>query len=512
ISSNTFQSLKASVNKYTQHGGLYTNQYDARYLDPDFGTPLSNYTFRYGGNQTDRYENRTQTIIGQWMFSSQITKEHKIGLGAEARFHNLFDHGTSLTKDTIITVDSLGNEILTQYHPTYPKLGTIGNQEYHKKPYEFSAYVQDKMEYGSMIINAGIRFDYFNPNTKILADLRNPMRNHLFDSLYGVAGKMVDAKYKLQVSPRLGVSFPITDQGIIHFSYGHFFQIPSFSTLYMNSDYIITPSTQLQNTMGNPDIDAQRTVTYELGLQQQIFTEIGIDFTVYYRDIRNLLATQIIESYEGFKYARYVNRDYGNVRGFIFSLEKRFADYYGIRADYTYQIAEGNSSDPLQEYYNNQTTPPIETNKKVVPLNWDQRSTFNLSFNVGETGDWNLGLIFNYGNGFPYTEDVITSGTNRYENNGLKPPTYNIDMRLEKNFTLFGVNLNTFILVYNLLDTKNEINVDARTGRANVHLFTPAEGGGPGPIYGLNTYQEYENNPTSFSAPRNFRIGFNLNF
>jgi hypothetical protein len=264
--------------------------------------------------------------------------------------------------------------------------------------------------------------------------------------------------------------------------------------------------------MGNPDIDAQRTVSYELGLQQQLFGDIGIDFTVYYRDIRNLLGMEIVESYEGFKYARYINRDYGNVRGFIFSLEKRYSNYYSVRADYTFQIAEGNSSDPLSVYYNNQSDPPVESNKKVLPLNWDQRSTFNLSLNVGDAGDWNTGVIFSYGSGFPYTEDVITAGSVRYENGGLKPSTYNVDFRAEKNFSFFGAQWNFFVLVYNIFDIHNEINVDARTGRANQHFFTEAEGSGPGPIFGMNTYAQYLNNPTSFSTPRNFRFGFNLDF
>ncbi|NCQ16725.1 MAG: hypothetical protein GW805_00210, partial [Ignavibacteria bacterium] len=43
-----------------------------------------------------------------------------------------------------------------------------------------------------------------------------------------------DAKVKYQLSPRLGIAFPITDKGVIHFSYGHFFQLPSYELLYNN--------------------------------------------------------------------------------------------------------------------------------------------------------------------------------------------------------------------------------------------------------------------------------------
>jgi outer membrane receptor for ferrienterochelin and colicin len=501
VSNSTFQSLKFSVNKFTGKGYLYENPYDPRYVNPYQGSPLSDNTFRSGGNQGGRYENRSQTLIGQWTVSSQLTKEHKIGIGVEARIHDLYDHGTGLSYESQSSTDSV-------YVPKYAQLGTIGNQSFNKKPMEVSAYVQDKMEYGIMIINAGLRFDYFDPNAQILADLKNPMRNHLFDSTFGVAGTMVNAKEKIQVSPRLGVSFPITDKGIIHFSYGHFFQIPSFGNLYTNSEYLIAPTAQLQSVTGNPDIDAQRTVMYELGLQQELFANIGVDFTIYYRDIRNLLGTEIIQTHEGFKYARYVNRDYGNVRGFIFSMEKRYADYYSIRADYTYQIAEGNASDPLTVFFNNQSDPPLATNKKVVPLDWDQRSTLNVSLNVGDQGNWMTGLIFGYGVGFPYTESIRVSGGLRFENGGIKPSTYSLDFRAEKSFSFVGIEGNIFMLVYNILDIKNEYNVDAASGRANRNIFLEEAG----PIYGLNTMQEWLNNPTSFSSPRNVRVGFNLNF
>ncbi|MGE5315103.1 MAG: TonB-dependent receptor [Acidobacteriota bacterium] len=500
-SPSTYQSLRFSANIFTSKGYLYENPFDPRYVSPDRGTPPSNYTFRSGGNETGRYDNKTQSLIGQWTLSSQVSKEHKVSVGVEGRQHDLYTHGTSIRNMTENLYDSLGNNIFTI---GYPQLGTLGNQEYRKKPVEASAYVQDKMEYGIMIINAGIRVDYFDPRSELLFDKRNPMRN----SDYPNAGVMKKADTKIQVSPRLGISFPITDQGIIHFSYGHFFQIPNFDNLYTNSDYLIDQSTTLSSTMGNPDLEAQRTVMYELGVQQELFSNIGVDFTVYYRDIRNLLGMEIVNSYEGFKYGRYINRDYGNVRGFIISLDRRFANFFSARVDYTYQIAEGNASDPMSNYNNNQSNPPIETNKKTLPLNWDQRSTLNLSLTVGDPGNWTAGLIFQYGSGFPYTEDTRVSQGVRFENGGVKPMTNSLDLRLEKSLRLAGLDINLFALVYNLLDTKNEYGVNAASGRANVDPYTYEAG----EIIGLNTIQQYLNNPTSFSAPRQVRLGFNLGF
>jgi outer membrane receptor protein involved in Fe transport len=506
-SQSTFQTLKFSVNVFKSHRNVFDNPYDMSYVDPTQGTPKTSYTFRSGGNDAGRDSVRTQSIIGQWSLSSQLTKEHKIGIGIEGRTHQLFRHDKTLTNITKDLIDSTtGFPVFTR---GYPNLGTIVdpttfNQMYDKRPFEASGYIQDKMEYGDMIINAGVRLDYFNANAKLLADLKNPTRNTLYPS----AGKMVKASAKVQVSPRLGVSFPITDEGIIHFSYGHFFQIPTFENLYYNSDFLITPGQSLNSRTGNPDLDAQRTISYELGLQQALFTNIGIDFTVYYRDIRNLLGTEIIETYEGFKYARFINRDYGNTRGFVLSLDRRFANYFSLRADYTYQIAEGDASDPLQNYYNNQSNPPVETNKSVVPLSWDQRSTLNLNLTVGEINDWTVGLIFQYGVGFPYTPDTRISLL-RFENGALKPSTNSLDLRAEKNLSLGDIRFSLFLLIYNLLDVKNEKNVNSASGRANVDIFTSQNAQ---KIIGLNTIQENQNNPGNFSTPRQVRVGFNLGF
>ncbi|MDZ7764159.1 MAG: TonB-dependent receptor [Melioribacteraceae bacterium] len=388
-SQSTFTTLKLSANTYRYNGYLFADPYDSRYVDPRQGIPVSNYTFRHGGQQSDRYSRYTKTYIGQWAFESQVSKEHKVKVGVEGQYHELFNHWATIYDLTEGQVDENGNPIFTL---GYRQPGTPGNQSYLKKPYQVSAYVQDKMEYDIMIINAGVRLDYFNPNTNLPVDLRNPSRvnpNPNFPG--GGESKEVEAKY--QASPRIGVSFPISDKGAIYFSYGHFFQIPNFENLYRNDEYIIDQGQSLNTITGNPDLDAQKTVKYELGLQQVLFPNLSLDVTAYYSDIRNLLGMEIINTYEGFKYARFINRDYGNVKGVILTLDKRFADYFSFTLDYTFQIAEGNSSDPFAVYNDNQSDPPVESEKKVVPLDWDQKSTVSLQASVGQPGDWTIGLI-----------------------------------------------------------------------------------------------------------------------
>ena len=499
-SANTYQTLKFSLNKFDYKGYLYEDTVDSRYVEPGVGDPISNYTFRSGGNQADRYDRHSYSWIGQWSLSSQITSKNKVSLGVEVKTHEIYNHYMNMINQNTEVIDTNTNALL--FIIGYPLLGAPNHQAYKKFPFEASAYIQDKIEYDIMIINVGVRLDYFAPNSSNLFDLRNPERDTSFINYV----LMKPSTNKMQISPRLGISFPITDQGIIHFSYGHFFQIPSFENLYYNSDFVITET--LTQRVGNPDLEPQRTVSYELGLQQVLFTDVGMEFTVYYRDIRNLLGVEIINTYQGIKYARYINRDYGNVKGFILSFDKRFSDYYSARLDYTFQYAQGNASDPLSNYYNNQSDPPIETNKKTVPLNWDQRSTLNLSFTVGDPGSWNVGLIFQYGSGWPYTEDTRVSNDVRFENNGIKPSTFNVDMRAEKTFSIGPTNITLFALIYNLLDTKNEYGVDATTGRTNLYLFKSTIG----KIIGLNTYDQYSNNPANYSTPRQIRFGVTLDF
>ncbi len=500
LSQSVYQTLKFSIDRYNYRGYVYQDPFDQRYVDPSQGVPSSSYTFQYGGQQNDRYERETIESILQWQLNAQVTRQHKIGLGIEADWYKLYNHDYSLQSP------NSGSAADTIYTPIYRQLGTPGNQAYTKYPTSFSAYVQDKAEYDIMIINFGLRFDYFKSNSQYLYDLNNPERDPNFPN----AGRMVEAHAKTQLSPRLGISFPITDQGIIHFSYGHFFQIPSFSNLYVNSDEIIMPNGSLSTVMGNPDLEPERTVKYELGLQQALASDLALDFTIYYQDIRNLLGMEIYNTYHGAKFGRYINRDYANVRGFIVTLDKRFSDYFSVKLDYTYQLAEGDASDPMSVFYNNQTNPPVQTNKMFVPLNWDQRSTLNISANISQPNDWSVGLIFNYGSGFPYTEDVRISQGLLFENNGVKPPTYNVDLRAQKTFRVAGFDVNLFALIYNLLDIKNEVNVNSATGRANDLLYQDITSAGN--IIGLNTLQQYLNDPSSYSAPRQIRLGLSLGF
>jgi outer membrane receptor protein involved in Fe transport len=360
-----------------------------------------------------------------------------------------------------------------------------------------------------LVVNLGVRFDYFQPDGKYLLDPNNiAVLDNLSppfpDSLFGISS----AKY--QFSPRLGISYPITDKGAIHISWGHFFQIPPFEYLYRNPNFRV-PLTgdfpeNVGNTIGNSDLKPQQTVMYELGLQQELFTNYGITLTGYLKDIRNLLGSEIHIKNEFRKFSKLINIDYGSVKGITLSFEKRFSDGFGATLDYTYQVAKGNASDPNDAFNKAQANPPIEVNKQFVPLNWDRTHSLNFTITTGILGDYIISAIGRWGTGLPYTPAIQNQRTG-LENSDNKPNIFNVDLYITKYFNVFNQQLSVFMKVYNLFDTANELDVFSDTGRAGYSLEVTRN---QEPPKGVNTIQEFYVRPDFYSAPRQIVIGASL--
>jgi outer membrane receptor protein involved in Fe transport len=320
------------------------------------------------------------------------------------------------------------------------------------------------------------------------------------------------ASAKYQFSPRIGLSYPITERGAVQLSYGHFFQIPAFSFLYKNPSFQIPLSGNypefIGNTIGNADLEPQRTVMYEIGLQQELTPTIGVTLTGYYKDIRNLLGLEIHIKDNFKKFGKYVNRNYGAVRGMTLSFEKRLVDGFGASVDYTYQIAKGDASDPNDDYNKVQSNPPIEINKVLVPLSWDRRHSINATITLGTPNNFIASLIARLGSGLPYTPSLTNQRTG-LENSDNRPAFYNVDLYCTKEISLSGVHMSLFLKVYNLFDTANELDVFGDTGRAGYTLELTRAQAAP---RGANTIQEYYTRPDFYAAPRQVVIGATVGF
>ena len=318
------------------------------------------------------------------------------------------------------------------------------------------------------------------------------------------------ANPKEQVSPRFALAFPITDKGYLHFSYGHFFQNPNMSYIYDNPEFEVPAASGVNSTMGNADMEPQRTTQYEVGFSQQFGKDMALEFTGYFKDIRNLNSTEIKNSFiAGDRYGMYVNKDHANSKGITVAVSKRSSRNFSGNLDYTYSISEGNASDPTAAFYDEQSD--IEPEKMLVPLDWDQRHTLNGTATYHPTKVSGVSLVFNYGSGFPYTTTNADGQRTSFENNGRKPSTYNIDMRSYYNFILMNkFQVSAHINIYNLFDIRNELTVYNDTGRSTYTLlptYTP-QIRGPG----FNTLDEYLVRPDFYSSPRQIKVGFSLRF
>jgi outer membrane receptor protein involved in Fe transport len=470
------------------------------YINPDRKKDVSGNAFLTGGTENWQFHHTTTSFTEKSDFTWQIDNINQIKTGIDFTYHNL------KYEDFQIVIDATSN-----YKPMIPKPGAFNFNTYQTNPYQFAYYIQDKIEIDYLIVNVGLRFDYFEPDGKYLKD---PNKINLLDELQPPFpdSLLVRAKSKSQISPRLGLSYPISDKGAIHISYGHFFQIPPFENLYRNPNFRI-PLTgdfpeNIGNTIGNADLKPQQTTMYEIGLQQALTDELGITITGYYKDIRNLLAAEIFIKNEFRKFSKLINKDYGSVKGITLSFEKRFNNGIGASLDYTFQIAKGSASDPNAAFNNAQSNPPVEQNKQLVPLDWDRTHSLNFTLTLGEPGNYIASFIGRLGSGLPYTPSLQNQRTG-LENSDNKPAFYDVDFYVTKFFELAGNQFSIYMKIFNLFDTLNEVNVFGDTGRAGDTLELTRNQTAP---RGVNTTKEFFTRPDFYSSPRQIVIGADFSF
>jgi outer membrane receptor protein involved in Fe transport len=322
-----------------------------------------------------------------------------------------------------------------------------------------------------------------------------------------------DSEAKMQVSPRFGIAYPISATGVVHFSYGHFLQIPPFQFLFQNGPYKVPNSGSNIGVFGNPDLEAQKTVMYEIGFRQEFYDDYLIDVTGFYRDVRDwITAGPIIQTYNLVTYSIFTNQDYANVKGITLTFNKRFTNYFSFDLNYTYQVAEGTNSRPEDAY--NAAIGSGEPSLFLIPMDWDQNHLLNASVFTGYNG-WGASVIARYGTGLPYTPVTtlytaeILAGGGLTRNSRRIPSQFTIDLKLDKTFQLMGLDITAFIRIFNLLDNRVPIRVFGDTGQPDFTTETQTIIKNPA---SPNTPQEYVKYPDHFGEPRNIQFGIDLSF
>jgi outer membrane receptor protein involved in Fe transport len=371
------------------------------------------------------YSDRTTHV---WNLKSDFTtrqwKQHTVKTGVEAKYNRV--------------------QNLSLSSPNGESNGLPGGtrSEYVNFNPEGAAYVQDRWEFEGLVLNAGLRFDVFTPGDQIAdADLRSGQR------------------VKKQISPRLGIAYPVSDRDVLSFHYGWTYQTPARSYVFENRGLTSTVGTK-----GNPDLQPETNISYQAGVQHLFSRDLSGQFGVFFKDIYGLITTRQERDANGNMVSVYFNGDYASARGFEASLSKSFSHKFSADLNYTYSIATGVASDPsqAQQFFNGgRLYLPISEQ----PLNWDQRNTVSLNATIRDPGKWGFRMLWNYGSGFPFTPT--------FRNDRRSDPVLNNSRRLpsqarltldgDKYYKVWGQNVTLFVDARNVLDAKDISDLGAST-------------------------------------------------
>ncbi len=528
--SNFFYTIKGSyiTNDFTSQA--YNSPDDPRYLPDFYQQQIPGTSFLTGGVDLFRQKRRTKTISTKIDAQAQLWDVHELKLGSEIRIHRVENTQYNVTfRDGADSSADISEALAGSHFSPYIDYAPGGGSDYVSylfKPVQLAAYAQDKIElFKSIILNLGLRYEYFNPASTYNPSLSQEFGDPANSNFFGAGA--VRASKKHMLSPRVSVSYPITDQGTIRFSYGHFYQLGNLSSLYTNPYFYANKSAGTA-TFGNPNVLPQRSIQYELGLQQALNDNLKIEITGYYKDVNDYIYSQRILAgqYGDVAYNLLTNLNYANTRGVSISLLKRKTpdDVLSATIDYTFQVADGNRTEPTDDvFYSEQRGQLSET--YLVPFSFDRSHTITSTVTLSEPNDWNVSAISYVRTGTPYTPSFPSNVVpiTFVQNSDRQTVQWNVDLKAEKFFNFGDYTFSLFVQVDNVFDTQNETSVYVNSGRALVNIETTTNPsrfleirnrisrGDPG-LVPISAIDGYFANPANLNQPRLIRFGASFNF
>jgi len=406
-----------------------------------------------------------------------------------------------------------------------------------KKPITFGVYVQDKVEFDDFILNFGLRWDYFDPNTTRIKDI---------NKVLGDDGKLTvddyeDSPVESYISPRIGFAYPVSEFTVFHAQYGIFRQRPRYFDLYdswVNLDDLEGLDGQGQN-LGH--LEMESTTQYEFGFKQQIGNVASLDITAYYKNIRGL-TNDMLQPYAFGATTNTVitraNADFGTVKGFAFNFNLRRIGPVSLKLDYTLALSEGTGSSSSSAFTAAFRNTDGRTPLAIAPLEFDQTHTLTANVDLRALEDegptigglkilenTGLNILMSYSSGRPYTPvefaNALSSATNygtltQYVNSATTPGNFRVDLKLDKRIYAGSVGIVPYLWIQNLFDNDNIVDVWPSTGEPDNTAFlnTPQgqqeiQANGEGFI---EDYKAFERDPENYGLPRLIRVGLRLEF
>lgn len=537
LSTKTFYEMKLSY--YTAHvrGDANGRNWDQYYQAKDIVTfPVEYYLpnpgyydtiyvipgdgfYDYGSPSTWR-DHQLNEFTFKFDLTSNLTEKNKFKTGLEMRFQEM--------------------QLIDIFQPWVRPLG-FDNDIFKVYPAFGAIYAQNSLTMSGMILNYGLRLDYWLPG-KYVDDAVEKQTAVLVPA--GILKKYKEDSYKwfgrywkARISPRLGISHPVTDNQTLFFSYGHFSKLPRPQFVY--SKLSGTRSRSSFQTIGNPNLNPETTVAYELGLRNQITENDVLTITAFYKDIFDYITAKqfraIISGTTRGLYTIYINQDYARVRGIEVEYKTRISKMLRINVSGSYSIATGKSSSANENVFNIQQG--LEENLKENYVIWDRPLQFsvNMNFIVPKNkplfgfapkilDDYNVYMRIFYQSGKRYTPQIFyrynpTTGRPEYRSDRDNPYSkigqdwFYIDLNFEKYFDIKVGKLVFSFEVQNLLNRKNSQILNPVTGKAYEYgQATPVDWNDP--LYPDITapIDPFPYNPARYLTPRTYKFGLSFRF
>lgn len=396
---------------YTR-GLIYKNYRDQSFTTVALRrTKINNRSYKYQGNDESDPSNLLQDYTSQETYNG-IRVENttrwtflKWNVGAEYEF-NTYD---------------------TQLFQRIPTPGGIGIIDFDSQ-LSFSTYALFTQASGSyfndqLSISAGLRTDFSNYSM----DMNNPLK---------------------QLSPRLSLSYQISDQWSLNANSGIYYQLPPFTLLGFEDN---------QGNLINKEngIKYIQSTHWVAGVEHILPTNTKFSIEGFYKryeDYPFLLTDSITLANLGADFGAIGNdaaipkssgRSYG---GEFFIQQKMYNGFYGL-VSYTFVVSEF-----------------TDKNGNYVPSSWDSRHIISITGGKQWQNGWQAGLRFGFSGGLPYTPydiersslksvwDLRGMGVLNYDllNTQRLANNHFLDVRIDKKWFFQNFNLNLYIDLQNV--------------------------------------------------------------
>ncbi len=405
-------------------------------------------------------------------------------------------------------------------------------------PVEGGIFLQDKISYNGISATLGLRLNYWAPGKFVDNAVDDPnapvidqVREDYNDKTFGLFG----LRWKTRLLPRINVSFPVTVNNVLYFNYGHSMKLPHPRFVYAGLDPTYQDRSFL-SSLGNPDLDPEVNVSYEIGYKSKLSKDLAFTATVFNNNRFDYIVSRsvIVKDQSGRNTTKtfYINQDYANIYGVEIGAQYRLGKYFRTFGNVAYQVAKGKSNSARESALQIAQNGEVSTTKAQF-LAFDRPWNVNVgivftpdstTFSALNLNGLNVYLSYQFTSGYRYTPYYLAStnelGRPQYEqitSSYLTETAKNwhnfdlkIDYRLPLNMGFKGVSLS--VEVRNLLNAKNSQIINPVTGEA-YEYGDPVPSDWRDPLYNSPAERGTDpRNPARYLAPRQILFGIAFRF